>query len=124
MLNDPINLVDTDGLETVLPSIGTLSGEAAGTGILSNPVLTGIGLLLYPSPVGEGSNIVPKDGYYNDSKDTRKKIKGLQDQIDKHKEKIREDPDSRDIPHWEKEIKAWEERIKRLKKRLTGKQCQ
>ena len=59
--------------------------------------------------------------YKNENKKTRKKIKGLQDQVDKHREKIRKNPDSRDVPHWNDEINAWEERIKRLRKRLPGK---
>jgi peptidoglycan hydrolase CwlO-like protein len=58
--------------------------------------------------------------YNSDNKDTRKKIAGLQDQVDKHVDKINNDPDSRDVPHWEAEIRNWEDRIKRLKKRLPG----
>lgn len=60
------------------------------------------------------------DPYLNENKKTRKKVKGLQGEVDKHKEKIRNNPDSRDVPHWEGEIDAWEERIKRLKKRLPN----
>ncbi|MFK5950274.1 MAG: hypothetical protein QM500_16060 [Methylococcales bacterium] len=57
------------------------------------------------------------------NKNTRKKIKGLKDQVDKHNEKIKNDPDGRTVPHWESEIDAFQDQIDKLKKRLPGKQC-
>jgi hypothetical protein len=40
-------------------------------------------------------------------KNALKRLNGLAPQIEKHLGKIAADPDSRDVPHWVKEIRAW-----------------
>jgi RHS repeat-associated protein len=60
--SDPVNRIDRDGREAALPlpGIGTLAGEIAGAaGALGSNIGLGIGALIYPKPVGEGSDIVP-----------------------------------------------------------------
>lgn len=56
---------------------------------------------------------------------TRKQIRGLEQQIAAHHEKIaeelkRESPNYGVIGHWEKEIRAWSARVQRLQARLPG----
>jgi hypothetical protein len=62
-----------------------------------------------------GKNILAKA---NNNKQTRKAIDGLRKHVEKHLEKIRQNPNSRDVLGWEKEIRAALERIERLTKRL------
>lgn len=54
------------------------------------------------------------------NRDIRNRIGGLQKQVDKHKEKIRNDPNSQAVNHWEKEIKNWECQIKKLREKLPN----
>jgi RHS repeat-associated protein len=124
---NPVNLTDRLGLEP-----DALSGQP-------QPYFPGPTDILFPGTQANDAwvqgatqaidtiiNAIRGDAtdniYNSQNKDTRKKIDGLQDQVDKHKDKINDNPDSRDVAHWESEIRAWEERIKRLKKRLPG--CQ
>ena len=58
-----------------------------------------------------------------ENKDNKKKIEGMQYQIDLHLEKVRKElekqiPNYGDIHHWEAEISAWQNRIARLQKRI------
>jgi RHS repeat-associated protein len=66
---NPVNWVDPYGLEAVLP-IPIIPPSPAttglGSGALSNPITAGMGLLVWPSPLGEGSDIVPLGPYYNE----------------------------------------------------------
>ena len=123
-LSDPINFADLNGLSATV-TWGAFGGEAAATATSATAAglaagLAGLAAIVYPSSLADGTlppNAVPIP-QFNENKNTRKKIKGLQDILDKHKDKICSDPDSQDVPGWEKEIKAWQDRIDRLKKRL------
>ncbi|TEB09801.1 hypothetical protein Psfp_04241 [Pelotomaculum sp. FP] len=55
--------------------------------------------------------------YAQNKKQAKKVIEGLQKTIDEHEEKLRQDPDSIDVPHWQSEIKAAQDRINKLKNR-------
>jgi len=81
VLADPVNWIDEDGLEAVLPApapaigIGEIAagiGRAIVTG--TSAVATGLGLALYPTPVGEGSDIVPTPGPINMAKGGKQNV--------------------------------------------------
>ena len=54
------------------------------------------------------------------NKQTRKKIEGLQDQINAHEKKLELDPNGRDANHWRGEISGWKITIDKLQKRLPN----
>jgi hypothetical protein len=47
-------------------------------------------------------------------KDALKRMRGLAPQIEEHLDKICNDPSSRDVPHWVKEIESWIRQIESL----------
>jgi len=55
---NPVSFIDPKGLEAVIPfpASGAVGGAASGA---LGPALGFIGGLIYPSPVGEGSDIIP-----------------------------------------------------------------
>ncbi len=145
VLNDPINSIDPLGLrfaEAWGAGGAAIGGSVvAGGSLVVDAATGGVNILATPAEIAGGAAVggaigsgagafvdwvmdsnpsSPQgaDVMYSSNKDVRKKIKGLQEQIDKHKEKIRSNPDSDAVGHWEKEIKAWQDRIDRLKKRL------
>jgi len=59
-------------------------------------------------------------GLAQNNKQIRKVIRGLERTVQKHVDKIRNNPGSRDVAHWQDEIDAAQERIERLSKRLPG----
>jgi hypothetical protein len=74
-----------------------------------------------------GTNFYDKDSdqglrseMAQNKKQVRKRIASKQNQIDIHRRKIENDPDSRDVPGWEKEIRAAAAEIERLRKRLPN----
>lgn len=52
------------------------------------------------------------------NKKYRQRLKGIERQIQRHKEKIRNDPTSRDVPHWKGEIRSWEKQAENIRRRL------
>lgn len=113
--NNPVMLVDPDGNAAVVavyfvPGIGQVALMATGVVIL--------GGVAYKAGTWIGKKA--KDYYYKaqNNKQIKKRIEGLEKQVRKHKQKLANNPRSRDRNHWEKEIRAWEKEIARLKKRL------
>lgn len=68
-----------------------------------------------PQPPGLDPNI------YSQSKHNKEVIEGLIGTAVDHVEKIRNNPGSRDVPHWKGEIKAALDRAKNVAERLKGK---
>ena len=54
------------------------------------------------------------------NKQIRKRIEGLQQQIDEHKRKLEQEPDCPAANHWRKEIRGGEHEIEKLRKRLPN----
>lgn len=54
------------------------------------------------------------------NKQTRKRIQGLQDIIDKHKKQLDKEPNCPASDHWRNEIKVWQAEIDRLRLRLPN----
>ncbi|WKB37081.1 RHS repeat-associated core domain-containing protein [Terrilactibacillus sp. S3-3] len=52
------------------------------------------------------------------NKQIKKKIAGLENQVRRHKEKIRKHSHSRDVKQWKHEVEVWERDIARLKSKL------
>ncbi|MBT2757912.1 RHS repeat protein [Mesobacillus foraminis] len=109
---NPISLVDPDGNYAIyfVPGIGQVA-------LIGTTVVVG-GYAVYKA----GSWIYKAAKDYivkaQNNKQIKKRIDGLQNQINKHKQKIRDNPRSSAKNHWEKEIRTWENEIARLKKRL------
>jgi len=51
--------------------------------------------------------------------DYLKRKASLQKRLNEHLEKIRENPTSRDVPGWQKEIRGWEKQIADIDRRLN-----
>ena len=102
--NNPLTFVDPSGkiipLAPLIPLI-PLALEAAGDAALITGGLIGGAI------VGE----VISDLIFSVNKDTRKKIDGLEEVVKDHEEKIKDNPGSDAIPHWEAEIKAFKDRL-------------
>ena len=54
------------------------------------------------------------------NKQKRNRIKGLEEQIRKHEEKMKLEPEAQPMNHWKKELRDWYAEIERIKKRLPG----
>ena len=110
--NNPLNWSDSLGL---CPACAVVVVQ----GISRVAITIGTGIAV---GIGASTPVTPQSSpvVMNENKKTRKKVKGLQDHVDKHKDKIRNDPDNDAVNHWEKEIKAAQDRIDRLKKRLPN----
>ena len=78
---------------------------------LQPPIARALDALLIPDPLGENVMLA------QNNKQVRKRIEGLQAQIDEHKKKLQKDPDCDPANHWRQEIKAWEAEIERLRGR-------
>lgn len=115
--NQPLVKTDPDGRNPVALvrafSAGYKAGEALNPVI--QPTLTAaIDALLLPDPLDECLVLA------ENNKQIRKRIAGLQEQIDKHRKKLDKEPESQAANHWRNEIAAWQGEIERLSRRLPG----
>ncbi|MDQ0191652.1 RHS repeat domain-containing protein, partial [Alicyclobacillus cycloheptanicus] len=121
--DNPVDKVDPSGEYgegvAVLAEFGVF--EAADTTMDWNPIGWGlaIGGAIYFGGTFIAHNIFssPHHSYAQNKKTARKKIGSLEDHVREHEEKIKNNPSSQDIPHWQNEINAAKEQINKLKKR-------
>jgi RHS repeat-associated protein len=114
----PQTFSDPEGLNPALAvyragATGYKIGEALNP-YLQPTIASALDALLIPDPLGENAMLA------QNNKQVRKRIEGLQAQIDEHKKKLEEDPDCDPANHWRQEIKAWEAEIERLRRRLPN----
>jgi hypothetical protein len=77
-------------------------------------IAAGLDALLLPD-INDPSIILAQN-----NKQTRKRIDGLQKQIDLHNKKLDKDPKCDAANHWRNEISAWQSEIDRLRVRLPN----
>ncbi|WP_293903684.1 RHS repeat-associated core domain-containing protein, partial [Phenylobacterium sp.] len=119
---DPLNNSDPWGLGPAGSLLGAEIGAwtAGVVGIETGPGEAGVipaGALLGRSI---GNALEDSISIAENNKQTRRKIAGLERQIEDHKRKLQKDPNCREANHWRGEIRAWTMRIKRLRGRLPN----
>ena len=109
--------VDPDGLNPAALArsfgVGQRVGEALNPTL--QPVVANVlDKLFLPNPMDQTITLA------QNNKQVRKRIDGLQSQIDLHRKKLDKDPNCDDSNHWRTEIAAWESEISRLRLRLPN----
>ena len=105
---------------SVAMAAGLVIGMRGRTPILMAGLATLATVWILTSPVQQGLPIVD-DNFYSQSKHNKEVIDGLIGTAAGHIEKIRNNPDSRDVNHWKGEIKAALDRARNIAERLKGK---
>lgn len=116
--DNPVNKVDPDGefagavAVFFIPGVGEAAAVVAAAVATAWVVHWGYQRLSY-----HYSNVSRNYSYAQNKKTAKKSIDSQEEHINKHEEKIRNNPHSRDVPHWETEVKAAKDKINKLKQR-------
>jgi hypothetical protein len=115
---NPLTGIDPDGTNAVW-ALYRAGGMGWKLGEEINPLIqpyiaAGLDALLLPDPMEEAVVLA------QNNKQTRKRIDGLEKQIEVHKKKIDQEPECDAANHWREEVKIWESEIQRLRLRLPN----
>jgi RHS repeat-associated protein len=115
---NPLTGIDPDGTNAVW-ALYRAGGMGWKLGEEINPLIqpyiaAGLDSLLLPDPMEEAVVLA------QNNKQTRKRIDGLEKQIEVHKKKIDQEPECDAANHWREEVKIWESEIQRLRLRLPN----
>jgi RHS repeat-associated protein len=119
---DPLNWSDPQGLGPAGAAIGGPIGEglAGAAGIETGPGET----IIIPAGglIGSAIGSAAEDAILmaQNNRQIRKRIAGLQQQIDIHQQKLKNNPNCPEANHWRTEIKAFSSEIQRLQARLPN----